>query len=180
VNVACASGREYTLTAESARYRQSVGLEADAILIAAGDLHIVDTADVLEHAERNMGKPIPVAAHRTGEWCTALFLIKQTDGYWRDEVVPVRDGEVTGYGGGTGGILRRSEVALGAPHLDGEGRTGIDGSVELVQVAGVSADESVRMVYGNEVVARTPVAAHGYFLLTAVLPIDAQVTVQPG
>ena len=87
---------------------------------------------------------------------------------------------MTGFGGGTGGILRRSEVALGAPHLDGEGRTGIDGSVELVQVTGVSADESVRMVYGNDVVARTPVVAHGYFVLTAVLPIDAQVTVQSG
>ncbi len=164
----------------SGRYRQTVGLEADAISIAAGNLHVVDTADVLEHAERNIGKPIPVAAHRTDEWCTALFLVKQTDGYWRDEVVPVRDGEVAGYGGGTGGILRRSEVPPGAPHLDGEGRTGIDESVELVQVTGVSADESVMMVHGNDVVARAPVAAHGYFLLTAVLPTDGQVTVQPG
>ena len=157
-----------------------MGLEADAISIAAGDLHVVDTADVLEHTDRNTGKPIPVAAHRTDEWCTALFLIKQTDGYWRDEVVPVRDGEVASYGGGTGGILRRSEVAPGAPHLDGEGRTGIDESLELVQVTGVSADESVMMFYGNDVVAQAPVAAHGYFLLTAVLPIDAQVTVQSG
>jgi hypothetical protein len=44
-----------------------------------------------------------------------------------------------------------------------------------VQVAGVSADDAVQLVSGDEVIATAPVAAHGYFVLTAILPANAEV-----
>jgi hypothetical protein len=176
------SGERSLISASVRRlyYGGRMGLEADAVSIATGDLMIVDSADALERAEKDVGRPIAVAMHRTDEWCTVLFLIKQTDGHWRDEVVPMRDGEVRSWGGGTGGIVRRSQVMPDAPHLDGIGRTGTDGDTELVQLSGVSADDRVEMLHGSEVVAQAPVAAHGCFLLTAVLPVDAEVSVRSG
>jgi hypothetical protein len=36
------------------------------------------------------------------------------------------------------------------------------------------------MKWEDKVVAETAVAAHGYFVLAAIVPTDAQVTVEPG
>jgi hypothetical protein len=43
---------------------------------------------------------------------------------------------------------------------------------------GVSADARVKMLWRGEVVAETEVAAHGHFVLSAILPADAEVTVE--
>jgi len=48
----------------------------------------------------------------------------------------------------------------------------------LIQVDGVSADEAVKMRWREDVVAEATVAAHGYFVLSAILPADADVTVE--
>jgi len=87
-----------------------VGLGQDAIAVAAGELSVCEAANALEVVEAAAGLPVPLAACRAGDYCVVLFLINQSDGLWRTEVVPVRDGEVSDYSGGTGGIVRRSEV----------------------------------------------------------------------
>jgi hypothetical protein len=156
-----------------------MGLEADAVAVAAGEMQVIRGADALEVVEAARGRPVPLAEHRAGDYCVVLFFIKQSDGWWRTEVVPVRSGDVEGFGGGSGGIVRRLDVTPGEPFVEGEGRQGSDDGMELVHVDGVSADKGVRMYCGSEVVAETAVAAHGHFVLAAVLPADAQVTVEP-
>jgi hypothetical protein len=155
-----------------------VRLEADALAIASGQLAIVERADVLTLAEVNLRRPIPVAAHRTANYCVVFFIIKQTDSYWRTEVVPVREGAVDWYGGSTGLLPSRSDVEPGKPLLDHEGRLSLDDGRELLQIAGTSADESVRLRWQGNVVAEATVAAHGYFVLSAILPIDADASVE--
>ena len=155
-----------------------MGLEADAVSVAAGTLDVIRTPDVLGIAEANAGKPIPVAAHHAGDYDVVLFLTKETDVDWRDDVVRVRDGQFLGSGGGFGGgIIRREEVEAGKPFVEGEGRLGLDDGNELVSVDGVSADHAVQMLFDQQVVATADVAPHGYFVLAAVLPPDSVVTV---
>lgn len=155
-----------------------VGLEADAVAVAAGELSVVRTANALDVVEASQGRPVPLAAYRAGDYCVVLFVIKRSDGWWQTEVVPVRAGDVESYGGGAGGIVRRSDVKAGEPFVEGEGRTELDDGQELVQVDGVSADEIVRMRLGDQVVSEAAVAPHGFFVLAAILPADAQVTVE--
>jgi hypothetical protein len=156
-----------------------VGLEADAVAVASGKMPVVQGEDALAVVEAANGRPVPLATHRTDDYCVVLFLTKQDDGQWRADIAPVRDGDVQGYGGGTGGIVRRSEVKPGEPFVEAHGRRGRDeDGMELVQVDGVSADAAVRMRWGDQVVAEAVVAPHGYYVLAAVLPADAQVTVE--
>ena len=154
-----------------------MGLFEDAVAISEGKLDVVDSADVLERAEALVGRPVPVASHRAGTWCTVLFLIRRSDGDWQDEVVPVRGGEVGNSSGASGGIVLRSMVQPGAPFVEGEARSSFDDGTALVQVNGVSADERVGLVCEGSVVAEAQVAAHGRFLVTAILRADDPVSV---
>jgi hypothetical protein len=156
-----------------------MGLSEDAIAVAAGKLAVIESADALQLAEARQRRPIPLAAYRDGDWCTVFFVIRQSDGWWRTELVAIHRGEVRGSGGGTGGILRRSDVRLGQPVSGGEFHcsTGIEDR-SLVVIEGVSADDAVRMRHGGEVVAEAAVAAHGYFVLAAVVPWDADLKLE--
>ena len=156
-----------------------MGLEADAVAIAAGEMRVMTTPGVLDIARRRPRRPVPLAFHRSGEWSTVFFVIAQSDGNWRTEIVPVVNGEVMGYGGGAGWTLpERSGVSPGTPLALGEFRQTAAPGLSHVAVEGVSADDTVTMRVGGVVVAEATVAPHGYFLLTAVLPEDAEVTVE--
>ncbi|MFN8225060.1 MAG: hypothetical protein U0R50_17645 [Gaiellales bacterium] len=157
-----------------------MGLDADALAVAAGELHVIDAADALELANSARGRPVPLACHHVGDWCVVLFLIKQTDGWWREEVVCVEGGDVRGAGGGTGGIVELSSVRRGEPTIHGVGRHGIDDDCELLQVDGVSADDIVSLCVSDEVVGAVRVAPHGRFVIAAVVPIDAEFTIEAG
>jgi hypothetical protein len=149
-----------------------------AAAVAAGELDVVRTPDVLEIAQASRRTPIPVAVYPDGDWCTVLLVTSLPLGYWTTEVVPVYRGEVNGMGGATGGVAHRSNVESGKPFAEGEFRTGAGEGNCLVAVDGVSADNAVRMRWGEQIVAEAEVASHGYFVLAAVLPNDAQVTVE--
>jgi hypothetical protein len=145
-----------------------------AVAVAAGKRAVVDDADPLPIIAANRGHPVPVAVHRTGDWCSIFFITNLSDDQWRTDIFHVRDGEVTGYGGGTGGILQRRDVERGKPYVEGLGQHFLDDERALVQADGVSADDCVRMLWRGEVVAEAQVAAHGYVLLTAILPADVE------
>jgi hypothetical protein len=158
-----------------------VGMEIEeaAIAVAAGKRAVVEDAAALSVIEANVGQPVPVALHRTGDWCTILFITKQSDGEWRTDTVPVCGGGVESYGGGTGGIVLRSQIERGKPFVEGSGQHFLgDQLVGLYEADGVSADDAVRMRWNGDVVAEAAVAAHGYFVLTAILPSDPEVTVE--
>jgi hypothetical protein len=156
-----------------------IGIESAAVAVASGKHAVVDDADALSIIEANEGEPVPVALHRVGDWCTVLFITKQGEGEFRSDIVPVRHGDVDGYGGGEGGgIVHRSEVEQGKPFVEGTGQHFLDDETGLFEVDGVSADAAVRMRWRGEVVAEAAVAAHGYFVLTAILPADPEVTVE--
>jgi hypothetical protein len=149
-----------------------------AAAVAAGELNVVRTPDALEIAQASRRTPIPIAAYLDGDWCTVLLVTSLPLGYWTTEVVPVYRGEVNATGGATGGMARRSDVECGKPFAEGEFRTGAGEGSCLVAVDGVSADNAVRMRWGDQIVAEAEVASHGYFVLAAVLPNDAQVTIE--
>jgi hypothetical protein len=155
-----------------------IGIEAAAVAVASGKRGIADDVSALSIIEANQGSPVPVAMHRAGDWCSVFFITKQIDGQWRTDIVPVHNGDVGSYGGGIGGIVRRSELEQGKPFVEGMGQHFLDDETALHQVDGISADEAVRMRWRDEVVAEATVAAHGYFVLTAILPADAEVTVE--
>jgi hypothetical protein len=152
----------------------------DAEGVAAGAVAIVTSADVLEVARARRREPVPIAVHRTGDWCTVLFLTSLPLGAWRTEVVPVyRGDEVNATGGATGGMARRSEIQPGKPFTEGVFGVSADDGLWLIAADGVSADDALQMRWQDEVVAETAVAAHGYFVISALLPRDAQITVEP-
>jgi hypothetical protein len=153
-------------------------IEVAAVAVAAGMRAVVEDASALWIIEADEGRPVPVALHRAGDWCTVFFITKQPDGEWRTDIVPVHGGDVEGYGGGTGGIVLRSQVEARKPFVEGTSQRPLDDETELHQVDGVSADRVVRMCWRGEVVAEAVVAAHGYFVLTAILPTDSEVTVE--
>jgi hypothetical protein len=151
-----------------------MGLDADAIAVASGEMSVRSAADALEAAE--VSRPIPLAAYRAGDWCVVFFVIKHSSGGdWTTEIVTVRGGEVGPSGGGTGGILRKSDVQPGKPVACGQFGYSLDDDKSLVCVEGVSADEMVKMLWRGQVVAEAKVAAHGHFVLAAALPEDAEV-----
>jgi hypothetical protein len=152
-------------------------LEA-AAAIAAGERAIVEDADALSMIEANHGRSFPVAIHRTGDWSTILFITKQSDGQWRNDIVGVNAVDVSGPRGGTGGITRVADVEPGKPSVEGHGQHFLNDGMALHQVDGVSADAAVRMRSGDEIVAEATVAAHGNFVLSAILPADAAVAVE--
>jgi hypothetical protein len=156
-----------------------IGIELAAVAVASGKYVVVEDADALSIIEASEGEPVPVAVHCVDNWCTVLFITKQGEAAFRTDVVPVHDGSVGGYGGGEGGgIIRRSEVEQGKPFVEGTGQHFLDDERGLFEADGVSADATVRMRWRGEVVAEAAVAAHGYFVLTALLPADPEVTVE--
>ncbi|SRR6266542_4307513 len=79
-------------------------------------------AYALEIAEAREGRPIPVAAHRTGDYyCVVYFIIKQSDGWWRTEVVPVHGGDVGSYGGELAGLFAAPRSSLANRSSKGRG-----------------------------------------------------------
>jgi hypothetical protein len=157
-----------------------VEVERVAVAVAAGKHAVLADVEPLPVIAANRGHPVPVAVHRTGDWCSVFFVTNVSDDQWRADIVPVRDGEVTGYGGGTGGILQRRDVERGKPYVEGLAQHFLDEERALVQADGVSADDRVRMLWRGEVVAEAQVAPHGYFLLTAILPaeVESETTVE--
>jgi hypothetical protein len=156
-----------------------IELEEAALAVVSGKRAVVEDADALSIIEASEGEPVPVALHRVGGWCTVLFITYEGEGKFRTDIVPVHDGNVDGWGGGEGGPHPlRSEVEPGKPVVGGQGQHFLDDETGLLEVDGVSADAAVRMRWQGEVVAEATVAAHGYFVLAAILPVDAEVTVE--
>jgi hypothetical protein len=155
------------------------GIESAAVAVARGERAVVEDADALSIIEASEGEAVPVALHRVGDWCSVLFITKQSEGEFRSDIVPVRHGDVGSHGGGEGGgMVRRSEVEHGKPFVEGTGQHFLDDETGLFEADGVSADAMVRMRWRGEIVAEASVAAHGYFVLTAILPADPEVTVE--
>jgi hypothetical protein len=158
-----------------------IEVEVAATAVAGGKRAVVQDADAIRIIEAREGEPVPVAVHCVGDWCTVLLITKQGEGNFRSDIVPVHDGNVDGYGGGEGGdIVRRSDVEQGKPYVEGHGQHFLDNETGLLEVDGVSADAAVKMLWRGELVAEAEVAAHGHFVLTAILPADAEVTVEAG
>jgi hypothetical protein len=112
-----------------------MGLLDDAIAVAAGEMEVHAVTEALEAAEAS--RPISLAAYRTDDRCVIFFVIKHSSGGdWTTEIVTVHRGEVGPSGGGTGGILRKSDVQRGEPVACGELRFGIDADTSLVSVEG--------------------------------------------
>ena len=156
-----------------------IEIEEAALAVVSGKRAVVEDADALSIIEASMGEPVPVALYRVGEWCSILFITYQGERNFRTDIVRVHDGWVDGWGGGEGGPhLLRSEVEPGRPFVEGHGQHFLDDELGLLEVDGVSADATVRMRWRGEVVAEAPVAAHGYFVLTAILPADPEFTVE--
>jgi hypothetical protein len=151
-----------------------MSLEADAVAVASGDLRVLDEADALQVAKENRGSPLPIADHRADGWCTVLFVIARSDGTWQTETVSVLEGVVQSGGGfARSDLPDREAVSVGEPLVLGEFRHSTETSQCLLAVEGMTADDGVRMCVDGAEVARTQVAPHGYFVLTAVAPEDA-------
>lgn len=146
-----------------------------AIAVADGRMTVLEAPDVLDIAEANEQRPIPVAAYRTGAYCVVLLITKQSDRSWRTDIVPVKDADVESSGGGCGGLLRRSQVMTGSPAIDGEALLPVDENQVLLQIDGVSADNRVRLKHAGTVVGEADVAAHGYFVIAALLPAEVDI-----
>jgi hypothetical protein len=157
---------------------QSMEVREAAAAVAAGERPVLEDADALSLIEANHGQAFPVAMHRTGDWSTVFFITKQSDGHWRNDIVGVNPVDVSGPHGGTGGIMRVADVEPGKPFVEGHGQHFLADGMALHQVDGVSADVAVRMRSGDEIVAEATVAAHGNFVLSAILPADAAVAVE--
>jgi hypothetical protein len=149
-------------------------LEADAVAVAAGELQVVQEAGALQFARDTPERPVPLAAHQTDGWFSVFFVFVGGDGVWRDEIVPVVDGKTRLSGGAAGALFMpsREEVLRGAPRRLGDFGQPAGSTHWYLAVHGVSADETVRMWVDGTQMARAEVAAHGWFLLTALVPGD--------
>jgi hypothetical protein len=89
-----------------------------------------------------------------------------------------RGDEVNATGGATGGMARRSDIEPGKPFTEGLFSVSADEGLCLIAADGVSADDALQMWCEGEVVAETAVAAHGYFVISALVPCNARITVE--
>jgi hypothetical protein len=154
-----------------------------AIEVLEGERSVAVTPD-------GLGEPgtsaVPVAQHLAGRSGGAvLFLIQRGDAAWQAEIVLAEsadDGDwmvrsISGAMVPSPSSLRES--AGDAVVTLVESRVGLGEEDELVAVAGYSLAASVWGSSGGRQVASSPIAHHGFFVLTAVLAVDCELVVGP-